>query len=73
MKRNISIKLKAAFLIIVFGMNTVIGFVCAMGVNMGYNVHHHESEEMEHHDAMHSASMHQGGGDFKIRASPSRQ
>lgn len=41
-------------------MNTVIGFACAMGVNMGYNVHHHESEEMEQQDAMHSASMHHG-------------
>ncbi len=39
-------------------MNTVIGFACAMGVNMGYNVHHHESEEMGQQDAMHSVSMH---------------
>ena len=60
MKRNISIKLKAAFLIIVFGMNTIIGFACAIGLNMAYNVHHHESEEMEQQDAMHSPSMHHG-------------
>ncbi|MEP7233383.1 MAG: hypothetical protein ABI691_24200 [Ginsengibacter sp.] len=58
MKRNISIKLKAAFLIVVFGMNTITGFACAMGLNMGYNVHHHESHEMKQQDAMHSASMH---------------
>ena len=41
-------------------MNTIIGFACAMGVDMGYNVHHHESEEMEQPDAMHSPSMHHG-------------
>ncbi len=58
MKKNISIKLKAAFLIIVFGMNTIIGFACAVGIDMGYNVHHHESQEMKQQDQMHSASMH---------------
>ena len=28
-------------------MNTVIGFVCAMGVDMGFNTHHQEEEETE--------------------------
>ena len=45
MKRNISIKLKAALLLIVFSMNTVLGFACAMGVDMGFNTHHHDEEE----------------------------
>jgi hypothetical protein len=45
MKRNISIQLKAVLLLIVFSMNTVIGFACAMGVDMGFNTHHHDEEE----------------------------
>ena len=45
MKGNISIKLKAVLLLIVFSMNTVIGFACAMGVDMGFNTTHHHNEE----------------------------
>ena len=26
-------------------MNIIIGFACAMGVDMGFNAHHHENEE----------------------------
>ena len=44
MKRNISIQLKAVLLLVVFGLNTVVGFACAMGVNMGFNGHHHDEE-----------------------------
>jgi hypothetical protein len=47
MKGNISIQLKAAFLIIVFSMNTFIGFACAMGVDMGFNSKHHHDDEEE--------------------------
>ncbi|MEO8772261.1 MAG: hypothetical protein ABI402_19335 [Ferruginibacter sp.] len=53
MKKNISIKLKAAFLLIVFTMNTIIGFACAMGFNMGFNSSHHHDEEateISHHE-----------------------
>lgn len=39
-------------------MNTIIGFACAVGVDMGYNVHHHESEEMNQQEVMHSSPMH---------------
>ena len=45
MKGNTSIQLKAALLLIVFSMNTVIGFACAMGVDMGFNATHHHDEE----------------------------
>jgi hypothetical protein len=46
MEKSISIQLKAAFLIIVFSMNTVIGFACAIGLDMGFNSkHHHEDDE----------------------------
>ena len=44
MKKNISIKIKAALLLAVFSLNTVIGFACAMGVDMGFNEHHHDAE-----------------------------
>ena len=48
MNKNISIQLKAAFLIIVFSLNTMIGFACAIGIDMGFNAtHHHEEEATE--------------------------
>ena len=51
MKKNISIQLKAAFLLIVFGLNTMVGFACAMGVDMGFNnTHHHDDEATEVHE-----------------------
>lgn len=37
MTNSISIKLKAAFLLIIFGLNMVVGFACAVGIDMGYN------------------------------------
>ena len=47
MKGNISIQLKAGFLIIVFSMNTVLGFACAMGVDMGFNSKHNHDDDGE--------------------------
>ena len=48
MKRGRSIQIRAAFLMIVFSLNTVIGFACAIGIDMGFNTqHHHEEEEIE--------------------------
>ncbi|MEO5991649.1 MAG: hypothetical protein ABIP68_08440 [Ferruginibacter sp.] len=49
MKSILSIQLKAAFLLIVFSLNTVIGFACAIGIDMGYNSkgHHDEYETKE--------------------------
>lgn len=58
MKKKTSIQLKALFLFVVFAANTIIGFACSIGVNMGYNAHHHESEEMQHSGDMHSKSAH---------------
>jgi hypothetical protein len=49
MKRNISIQLKAAFLLLVFAFNTAVGFACAIGVDMGFNAHHHDEEATEIH------------------------
>lgn len=40
-----SIQFKAAFLMVVFSLNTVIGFACAVGIDMGFNTSHHHDEE----------------------------
>jgi hypothetical protein len=45
MKRKRSIQLKAAFLMIVFSLNTIIGFACAVGIDMGFNTSHHHDED----------------------------
>ena len=46
MNRNLSIKLKALFLLVVFATNTAVGFACAIGVDMGFNSpRHNETEE----------------------------
>ncbi|KIO78808.1 hypothetical protein TH53_01605 [Pedobacter lusitanus] len=52
MKTPGSIKLKAVLLIIVFFLNTVVGFACAIGTNMGFNQGHHpEGHPVSHqHD-----------------------
>ena len=43
-----SIQFKAAFLILVFSLNTLIGFACAVGIDMGFNTTHlHEEEATE--------------------------
>lgn len=41
MKSITSIKLKAAFLLVVFSLNTIVGFACSLGLEMGYNSTHH--------------------------------
>lgn len=51
MIQNISIQLKAAFLLIVFGLNTVIGFACAVGADVNFisSSHHNEAPEVSTH------------------------
>ena len=44
MKRNISIQLRAAFLLVVFGLNMAVGFACVIGVDMVFNTSHHHDE-----------------------------
>jgi len=34
-------KIKAFLLLLVFSLNTVVGFACSIGINMGYNSSHH--------------------------------
>ena len=45
MKKTLSIQLKAAFLVLVFGFNTITGFACAIGIDIGFNKTHHHEEE----------------------------
>lgn len=42
MNHHLSIQIKALLLLLVFGLNTIVGFACAMGVNMGFNTNHHD-------------------------------
>ncbi|CAN5587738.1 hypothetical protein BH10BAC2_BH10BAC2_20450 [soil metagenome] len=45
MKNISSIQLKATLLLLVFSMNTIIGFACSVGMDMGFNTtHHHQTE-----------------------------
>jgi len=46
--------IKALFLLVVFSMNTLAGFACSIGVDMGYNNHHHDQEYSNKHDQEHS-------------------
>ena len=52
MKIKRTIQIKAAFLMIVFSLNTIIGFSCAVGMDMGFNTkHHHDEATNNHHDS----------------------
>lgn len=41
MKISLSTRLKATFLTIVFLLNTMVGFACSVGWDMGFNKDHH--------------------------------
>lgn len=43
MKKSLSIKLKAIFLLSVFSLSTLVSFACAAGLDMGYNRGHHKT------------------------------
>lgn len=52
MKRSKTIQLKAVFLLAVFILNTMVGFACAVGLDMGFNSKHHHHKEgttLHHH------------------------
>ena len=54
MKINKSIQIKAAFLLTVFVLNTIIAFACSVGLNMGFNQKHHHDENEEQVSSRHS-------------------
>lgn len=47
MSQKLSIQLKAGFLLLVFSLNTAVGFACALGLDMGFNTSHHSSDAAE--------------------------
>lgn len=58
MKDIKSIQIKALVLLVVFSLNILVGFACAVGIDMGYNSQHHHDEKAvaknstQHHDEM---------------------
>ena len=47
MIKFLSIKIKAAILFVVFGLNSFIGFACAVGIDDCFTMHHHNEESGE--------------------------
>lgn len=45
MSSRIKYKIIAAFLLLVFSFNSVVGFACSVGVDMGYNSSHHKHDD----------------------------
>lgn len=63
---NRSIQFKAGFLLVVFSLNTLVGFACSMGVNMGFNTSHHQEEAVKadihiHKDGKKHEHKHEAG------------
>jgi hypothetical protein len=48
MKTCSSIQFKAAFLTLVFLLNTIVGFACAVGTDMDFNREHHKDHKTVH-------------------------
>ncbi len=63
MKSRKFIKLKAAFLLTVFTLNTLICFACSVGIDMGFN-HDHHADQHKHtshsHSGKHMHGSHSG-------------
>jgi hypothetical protein len=41
-------RIKALLLLVVFSINSLAGFACSIGVNMGYNIDHHHKHAKSH-------------------------
>lgn len=46
MKNKTSIQIKAAFLLVVFALNTLVGLACSIGIDMKFNSSHHDQDEV---------------------------
>jgi len=53
MKNFSSIQLKTALLLLVFSLNTLIGFACSIGIDMSFNTAHHHDAELTDNDSHH--------------------
>ena len=65
MKPSKTIKYNALFLLVSFSLNSVVGFACSLGVDMGFNSHHHchdgkhhEHSDSDHHDEHDGTNSH---------------
>lgn len=70
MTHRLKNRIRALFLLLVFSFNTIAGFACSVGVDMGYNAYHHEHAQkhfhnhgQEHHNYSHT--NHKGTTAFK--------
>jgi hypothetical protein len=66
MSASKSIKLKAAFLLTVFALNTLVAFACSIGIEMGFNHYHYAGEKnrkihLHGHKHAHGAHSHTSG------------
>jgi hypothetical protein len=43
--------IRAIFLLVVFSLNTIAGFACSIGIDMGYNANHHAHATQVHKKA----------------------
>ncbi|WP_336518149.1 hypothetical protein [Pollutibacter soli] len=47
-----------SFLLLVFSMNSLLGFACSAGWNLGFNAGHHQHEKTAEHHSPEKASHH---------------
>lgn len=76
MKKIKTIELKAAFLLILFLLNTIIGFSCAVVLDLGSNANHHEEDvnvipiqihtDDTYHQYNNKTKDHYNGADFHL-------
>lgn len=45
---------------LVFSLNTLLGFACSLGLDMGYNTQHHEKEIVSSHSTQHHRQHKEG-------------
>ena len=45
MQSKVTIQVKAAFLLVVFSLNSILGFACSLGIDLGYNREHHSEKQ----------------------------
>ncbi|MBI1781183.1 MAG: hypothetical protein HYR66_07405 [Sphingobacteriales bacterium] len=62
MKSPRAIQYKALFLLATFSMNTVVGFACSMGVDMGFNSKRHSHNSSKQHDHADADNHHEHDG-----------
>ena len=62
MKPSTAIKYKALFLLVTFSLNSVVGFACSLGFDMGFNSRHHSHASGKHHEDSDEDNHHEHDG-----------